>query len=233
MMSGKVVCEVHLLDNSMKTLLVEATTTVQVRWRCGARVAVAQLDAQDVGGRAVGVTDGCSCPCASQDVVRMMAEKMGFGNPDEDSLLFSLHQCQDGVTSECGTQPRCGRALCLRCEPPWARRPLRTLRTLRTLAIDLCDRGGARACASAAQLARVIGRCVVARCASRSDHMRRCPRRLAAVGVDLLDLTWTVFWVRSRPRAVSVVGHRHSDAAVAGAHPSEARVHVSAVHDEP
>ncbi len=31
MVSGKIVCEVYLLDNSMKTLLIEPTTTVQVR----------------------------------------------------------------------------------------------------------------------------------------------------------------------------------------------------------
>jgi hypothetical protein len=31
MISGKIVCEVHLLDNSMKTLLIEPSTTVQVR----------------------------------------------------------------------------------------------------------------------------------------------------------------------------------------------------------
>ena len=30
MISGKIVCEVHLLDNSMKTLLIEPATTVEV-----------------------------------------------------------------------------------------------------------------------------------------------------------------------------------------------------------
>ena len=31
MVSGKIVCEVYLLDNSMKTLLIEPSSTVQVR----------------------------------------------------------------------------------------------------------------------------------------------------------------------------------------------------------
>lgn len=35
MVSGKIVCEVYLLDNSMKTLLIEPSSTVQVRTLLG------------------------------------------------------------------------------------------------------------------------------------------------------------------------------------------------------
>jgi hypothetical protein len=35
-----------------------------------------------------------------QDVSRSMAEKIGFSDPDDDSLSFSLNECLDGVTSE-------------------------------------------------------------------------------------------------------------------------------------
>jgi hypothetical protein len=37
-----------------------------------------------------------------QDVVRTMAEKIGFRNPADDCLCFSLHECRDGVTSTLG-----------------------------------------------------------------------------------------------------------------------------------
>ncbi len=57
MISGKIVCEVHLLDNSMKTILIEASTTVEVRGR------VNQL-----GARVVGPSMGlaASNPCLAQ-----------------------------------------------------------------------------------------------------------------------------------------------------------------------
>ncbi len=35
-----------------------------------------------------------------QDVCRSMAEKIGFSDPEDDSLCFSLNECTDGVTSE-------------------------------------------------------------------------------------------------------------------------------------
>ena len=37
-----------------------------------------------------------------QDVVRIMADKLGFANPADDCLNFSLHECKDeeGVISE-------------------------------------------------------------------------------------------------------------------------------------
>jgi hypothetical protein len=33
------------------------------------------------------------------DVCRSMAEKIGFSDPEDDSLCFSLNECTDGVTS--------------------------------------------------------------------------------------------------------------------------------------
>jgi hypothetical protein len=38
-------------------------------------------------------------PCALQDVCKAMAEKIGFEDPEEDCLCFSLNECLDGVTS--------------------------------------------------------------------------------------------------------------------------------------
>lgn len=35
-----------------------------------------------------------------QDVVRIMAEKVGLSNPADDCLNYSLHECKDGVTIE-------------------------------------------------------------------------------------------------------------------------------------
>ena len=37
-----------------------------------------------------------------QDVCKSMAEKIGFDDPEEDCLCFSLNECIDGVTSEAG-----------------------------------------------------------------------------------------------------------------------------------
>ena len=36
-----------------------------------------------------------------QDVCRSMADKIGFDDPEDDSLCFSLNECLDGVTSGC------------------------------------------------------------------------------------------------------------------------------------
>jgi hypothetical protein len=50
----------------------------------------------------------------SQDVCLMMAKKIGFTNPEDDCLLFSLNEARDGSTSECITVPslwRGGRAV--------------------------------------------------------------------------------------------------------------------------
>lgn len=41
----------------------------------------------------------CVLNVCVQDVVRTMAEKIGFRNPADDCLCFSLHECRDGVTS--------------------------------------------------------------------------------------------------------------------------------------
>jgi hypothetical protein len=41
-----------------------------------------------------------------EDVVASMAEKLGFANPDDDSLCFSLHECRDGVTIERALQSK-------------------------------------------------------------------------------------------------------------------------------
>ncbi len=42
-------------------------------------------------------------PCPSltraQDVCRMMAEKIGFSDPEDDALCFCLCECLDGVSS--------------------------------------------------------------------------------------------------------------------------------------
>lgn len=35
----------------------------------------------------------------SQDASEMMARKIGFADPEEDCLCFSMHECRDGVTS--------------------------------------------------------------------------------------------------------------------------------------
>ena len=83
---GKIVCKIWLLDNSYKTVLVEPTSTVQVSVVASASEG-AMLDT-----------------LVSQDVCLMMAEKLAFIDPMDDSLCFSLHECQDEVTSE--TPPR-------------------------------------------------------------------------------------------------------------------------------
>ncbi len=57
MISGKVVCEVYLLDNSMKTLLIEPMTTVQVSLGCGVKARAAR------GGVAEAHPLSPPCPC--------------------------------------------------------------------------------------------------------------------------------------------------------------------------
>jgi hypothetical protein len=37
----------------------------------------------------------------AHDVCRSMAEKIGFSDPEDDALCFSLNECTDGATSEC------------------------------------------------------------------------------------------------------------------------------------
>jgi hypothetical protein len=90
MMSGKVVLQCFMLDNSYKTLLIEPTATVLVSAPAGST------------SRAVSARSSpFSHPAPrSQEVCRVMAEKIGFSDPEEDSLCFGLSECTDGVTSE-------------------------------------------------------------------------------------------------------------------------------------
>lgn len=77
---GKVVLQVYMLDNSSKTLLIEPSCTAQVP--CALLNILHQFLIRRL-----------------QTAVRIMAEKLGFRNPADDSLCFGLHLCKDGVTS--------------------------------------------------------------------------------------------------------------------------------------
>jgi hypothetical protein len=85
--AGKSVLKVFLLDNSMKTLLIDDDTTAGVRFCAFLCSAAAQF-----------VT--CSLKMlVLQDVVREMAEKLGVRDVAYVSSCLSLHECADNVTS--------------------------------------------------------------------------------------------------------------------------------------
>ena len=84
MLAGKHIVRVHLLDNSLKTLLVDEDATVQVLWGLRARCAARR----------------CVDPASAvQAVCDMMAEKLEIGARALVVPCFSLHECMDGVTS--------------------------------------------------------------------------------------------------------------------------------------
>jgi len=98
-LNGKVVLQVYMLDNSMKTLLVEPTSTVHVR-----RSTAVPRHFRRSCSKAAAIRGFTSCYrgilLLVQDVCRQMADKIGFSDPEDDSLCFSLNECLDGVTSE-------------------------------------------------------------------------------------------------------------------------------------
>lgn len=116
-LNGKVVLQVYMLDNSMKTLLVEPTSTVHVRFsNCAASwpitaapgclvadwslyIQMLQFTVNAADQPCRRCAPSCCFRCV-QDVCRQMAEKIGFSDPEDDSLCFSLNECLDGVTSE-------------------------------------------------------------------------------------------------------------------------------------
>jgi hypothetical protein len=122
-LNGKVVLRVYTLDNSMKTLLIEPTSTVHVRTDGGVRSSI---------------LPGCLntaaiYPPIVQDVCRMMAEKIGFADPEDDSLAFSLNECLDGFTSECNyiyENVHCQCLLTMRCAVGRALSPEREVLTI-------------------------------------------------------------------------------------------------------
>ncbi len=89
-LAGKNVVKVYLLDNSMKTLLVEDDATVQVP-RCCSVSALLVLAPMLCGA--------LSRLCAVQHVVLEMCQKLGLRDFELISPCFGLHECSDGVTS--------------------------------------------------------------------------------------------------------------------------------------
>jgi hypothetical protein len=100
-LNGKIVLQVWLLDNSYKTLLIEPTATVHVSPHTAGFCPRCASAPAWMCARTPSLCAALNHPHPlMQDVCRSMADKIGFSDPEDDSLCFSLNECLDGVTSE-------------------------------------------------------------------------------------------------------------------------------------
>jgi hypothetical protein len=107
-LAGKNVVKVYLLDNSMKTLLVDDDATAAVCHSNIVHVFVLALGCSRVRVFCfflplpfLSLIAALRLRCLSQDVVREMAEKIGIRNVAAVAPCLSLHECVDNVTSAC------------------------------------------------------------------------------------------------------------------------------------